>query len=332
MSTHKLGLFLRSLPLAVCALALAAPIPADAAWKPEKEVTLVIPYAPGGGTDVIGRILVKIVNESKLSPVPWVAVNRDGGGGLVGMKYVIDRAGDKHTITLVTSTGVVTSKLQESGINWRKLTPISNLILDPQFLATHSDSGLKSVKDVIDFAKKNPTQLRVAGATIGSEDSLCALMMEKYAGVQTQYVAFGGGGDVRKNLMGGHVQVGWLNPSEMEGLLSTQGGKIVPLAVALKDRFAAYPNVPTFVESGYPGVVFDLFFRGVLGTPDMPDDVAAFYDGIIGKAVQNAEYKAALDKGNIPALYLATPDFKKAIERWDAALGELVPLVKAIQK
>lgn len=332
MSTHKLGTPLRSLLVAACALVLAAPVTAEAAWQPEKEVTLVIPYAPGGGTDVIGRILVKVVNENKLSPVPWVAVNRDGGGGLVGMKYVIDRAGDKHTITLVTSTGVVTSKLQESGINWRKLTPISNLILDPQFLATHTGSGLKTVQDVIAFAKKNPTQLRVAGATIGSEDSLCNLMMEKYAGVQTQYVAFAGGGDIRKNLMGGHVQVGWLNPSEMEGLLATQGGKIVPLAVALKDRFPAYPDVPTFAEVGYPGVIFDLFFRGVLGTPDMPDEVAAFYDSAIGKAVQSPEYKAALAKGNIPALYLSTPDFRKSIERWDAALGELVPLVKAIKQ
>ncbi|MDX9860747.1 MAG: tripartite tricarboxylate transporter substrate binding protein [Rhodospirillales bacterium] len=332
MSIHKLGLILRSLPLAVCALALAAPVPADAAWQPEKEVTLVIPYAPGGGTDVIGRILVKVVNENNLSPVPWVAVNRAGGGGLVGMKYVIDRAGDKHTITLVTSTGVVTSKLQGSVINWRKLTPISNLILDPQFLATHTESGFKSIKDVIDFAKKNPTQLRVAGATIGSEDSLCALMMQKYAGVETQYVAFEGGGDVRKNLMGGHVHVGWLNPSEMEGLMVKDGGKIVPLAVALNEPFPAYPDVPTFASAGYPGVVFDLFFRGILGAPDIDPEVAAFYDGIIGKAVQHPEYKEALDKGKIPALYLNTADFGKAIERWDASLGELVPLVKAIQK
>jgi len=332
MSTHKFATYLRFLLFAACGLALAAPIPGQAAWQPEKEVTLVIPYAPGGGTDVIGRILVKVINEHNLSPVPWVAVNRAGGGGLVGMKYVIDRAGDKHTITLVTSTGVVTSKLQESGINWRRLTPISNLILDPQFLATHTDSGFKTIQDVIDFAKQNPTRLRVAGATIGSEDSLCNLMMEKYAEVQTQYVAFEGGGDVRKTLMGGHVHAGWLNPSEMEGLLVKDGGKVVPLAVALKDRFPAYPDVPTFAEAGHPGVVFDLFFRGVLGTPDMGDDVAAFYDGIIGKAVQLAEYTEALDKGKIPALYLNSKDFREAIERWDAALGDLVPLVKAIQK
>lgn len=332
MSTHKLGIFLRTLLFAVCGLALAAPVPAHAAWQPEKEVTVVIPYSPGGGTDTIGRILVKVINDNNLSPVPWVAVNRAGGGGLVGMKYVIDRAGDKHTITLVTSTGVVTSKLRESGINWRKLTPISNLILDPQFLATHTESGFKTIQDVIDFAKKNPTKLRVGGATIGSEDSLCALMMDKYAGVESQYVAFEGGGDVRKNLMGGHVQVGWLNPSEMEGLLVKDGGKIVPLAVALKDRFPAYPDVPTFAEVGHPGVIFDLFFRGVLGTPDMDDEVAAFYDNIIGKAVQLPEYKEALEKGKIPALYLNSADFREAIERWDAALGELVPLVKAIQK
>ncbi|MFA6021873.1 MAG: tripartite tricarboxylate transporter substrate binding protein [Rhodospirillales bacterium] len=332
MSIHKLGVPLRSLLVAACSLVLAAPVTPAAAWQPEKEVTLVIPYAPGGGTDVIGRILVKVINESKLSPVQWVAVNRAGGGGLVGMKYVIDHAKDNSIITLVTSTGVATSKLQDSDINWLKLTPISNLIIDPQFLATHADSGFKTIQDVIAFAKAHPTELRVGGATIGSEDSLCNLMMEKYVGIRTQYVAFEGGGDIRKNLMGGHLQAGWLNPSEMEGLLVSQGGKIVPIAVALKDRFAAYPDVPTFAEAGYPGVVFDLFFRGILGTPGMSDEAVAFYDNIIGKAVELPEYKNALEKGNIPAKYLSAPDFRKAIARWDASLGELVPLVKAIQK
>lgn len=334
MSTHKLGVPLRSLLVAACGLLLAAPFTAQAAWQPDKEVTLVIPYAPGGGTDVIGRILVKVINENKLSPVPWVAVNRAGGGGLVGMKYVIDRPGDKNLLTLVTSTGVVTSKLRaSSGINWRKLTPVSNLILDPQFLASHTGAGgFKTIQDLIAFAKNHPTELRVGGATIGSEDSLCNLMMEKYVGIRTQYVAFGGGGEIRKNLMGGQIQAGWLNPSEMEGLLATQGGRIVPIAVALKERFAAYPNVPTFAEIGYPGVVFDLFFRGILGAPGIGDDVVAFYDGIIGKAVQLPEYKNALGKSHIPSLYLSAPDFREAIERWDAKLGELVPLVKAIQK
>ena len=323
--------FLSGVVVAALGLMAFTPGGAQAAWKPDKEVTFICPYAPGGGTDVIARILAKIINENNLSPTPWVVINRTGGAGLVAMKYMIDRKGDRNTVTMVTSTTVVASLLEgNDSTSFRMLTPLANLVLEPQFLATHKDSQFKDLKSVLDYAKANPGKLRVAGATIASEDSLSNLMMEKYVGIKTKYVSFQGGGDARKTLMGGHVDVAWLNPNEMEGLMVKDGGNIVPLGVALEQRFPGY-DVPTFVELGYR-VVFDSFLRGVLGTPGLDPEAVAFYDEAIGKAANSPEFQDALKKSLTPGLYLNAKDFAINLKKWDAALSELIPLVKAIQE
>ena len=130
----------------VCGIVVSSSI-AQAGWVPKKTVTLVCPRRAGGGTDVVSRAITAAINESKLSPVSWVVVNRTGGNGMVALKYMKDRPGDNHTLMMGTSTSLTSPMVIDSDITLADLTPITNLIQDIQYLATHTKSGFKTDKE-----------------------------------------------------------------------------------------------------------------------------------------------------------------------------------------
>ena len=311
----------------VCGMVMSSSI-AQAGWVPKKTVTLVCPWRAGGGTDVVSRAITAAINESKLSPVSWVVVNRTGGNGMVAMKYMKDRPGDNHTLMMGTSTSLTAPMVIDSDITLADLTPITNLIQDIQYLATHTKSGFKTAKELIDFAKKNPGKLRIATGGIGNEDHLTGLMLEQAAKIKVTYVSYSGGGEIKKNLLGGQIPAAWLNPGELIGMRVQDGGTVFPIAVAWPERRKAYPDVPTLKEIGYD-VVFDSFFRGAFGTPGISEDVVAYYDELFSKAVKSPIWAEALKKKNLPAHLIRAKDFKPNIKRWEANLKELMPLVKA---
>lgn len=304
---------------------------AHAQWQPDQPVTLIVPYAAGGGTDIVARALIEVINENNLSPQPWVAVNRPGGGGMTALQYMVDRPDDTNTLTMFTSSGMTSAMLQEQlGLSWKQLTPIANLILDVEYLVTHEASPFETIEDVIAYAKENPGSLRVGGAAIGTEDHLVTLMMQENAGIEVRYVAHQGGGEVKQNIAGGHLDVAWLNPSEMQGFLVEDGGTVVPIGVAWAEREEDFPDVPTFKEAGYD-VVFDLFFRGILGPKNLTEEQVDFYAGVIEEATQSEAWQETLAEQNLPGQYIGAEQYQAALERWDAALTDLMPMVRAAQ-
>lgn len=302
-----------------------------AEWTPEQPVTLIVPYAAGGGTDIVARALVEVINTNELSPHPWVVVNRPGGGGMTALQYMVSRPDDPYNLTMFTSSGMTSAMLQEDlGLSWEQLTPIANLIVDVQYLVTHQDSGLETLEEVMAFAKENPGQLRVGGAAIGNEDHLNTLMWQENTGIEVRYVAHQGGGEVKQNIAGGHLELGWLNPSEMRGFLVEDGGTVFPIAVAWAERQEEFPDVPTFVEQGYD-VVFDSFFRGIMGPGEMTEDQVAFYADVLAEATDHPDWQDALVEQSLPGQYIGGADYQAALERWDQVLTELMPLVREAQ-
>ena len=327
--TKKIGSHLsrRSALTGITGLALAPLMPsiARAAWAPTQPVTVVVHWGAGGGTDLVFRGLTEIVNSEGLSPQPWVVTNRTGGAGLNGFKYLLDQAGDEHTIGAIAPAILAA---QKADIDWRKATPIANLVVDPQLLVVHNKAPYKTLEEFISAAKAKPGSIRVAGAQFGQEDHLTNLVMEQGTGVKTKFIPVEGGIQVKQNLAGGHVDAGWLNPSEVVGSLDTQGGTLVILAVALKNRLAAYPNVPTFVEKGHD-VVFDMFFRGVLGPPDIDPDAVTFYTDVLKKATATPKWKAFCEKVMTEPTFIPSAEHAAALDRWDKTIKSLLPLVNA---
>jgi putative tricarboxylic transport membrane protein len=316
--------------LAGTALTLLAGPAALADWEPTQPVTVVVHWSAGGGTDVVFRGLTDIINEQNLSPQPWVVTNRTGGAGMNGFTYLVDQAGDPHTIGAITPSILVTLLMQPIDVDWRQTTPLGNLILDPQFLVVHDGTPFRTIEDFVEVARDNPGTVTVAGAQIGQEDHLTNLMMEQAIGIETRFVAVEGGIQVKQNLLGGHVDGGWLNPSEYVGSLVEDGGNLVLLGIALDQRIDAYPDVPTFIESGYD-VNFDMFFRGVVAPADIPAEAVAFYERVLEEATSTPEWKAFTDRIMVEPVFIPPAEYTDALERWESQLSELVPLVQAAQ-
>lgn len=314
--------------MAGSAIAASLSLPALADWAPTKPIRVIVPYGAGGGTDVVARVLTDVIASANLSPQRWVVENRSGGGGMVGMQFLADSAGDDHVIGVLTSTNMTTPLLQpDVKLHWSQLTPIANLVVDIQYLVTHNKSGIETLDDALKAAGEQAGGTRVAGAAVGTEDHLTHLMMEQGAGVKLTYVPHQNGGDVKSAIAGGHMPLAWLNPSEMAGFLTTQGGTVIPIAVAWPERTPEFPDVPAFKEKNLD-VVFDAFFRGVFGPPNLSSDAKTFYAEVIRKATEHPDWTKKLADLNVSGSYIPPDEYRAALERWDRTLAALVPLTK----
>jgi putative tricarboxylic transport membrane protein len=277
--------------LLVLALGLLAPgthAEAAAEWKPTKPVQLVVPYAPGGGSDVLGRSIASIIQELKLNPTPLIVVNQSGGSGTVGTTAVAQSPGNEHMLLTFISGQVAAPLVAGKGTaTYKELTLIGGLAIDEQLIVVKADSPFKSIEDVVAAAKSRVGAITIGGTATGQEDQMCNRIFERAAGVKLRYIPFNSGGEVLTALLGGHVDLSWANPSEF---FSQWEAKLVrPVAVAKESRLTKFPDVPTFKEKGYD-VTFKMF-RGVAAPSGIPPAAAAHYESVMKRLAESPAWK-----------------------------------------
>src|SRR5687767_14044260 len=232
------------------AAVLAAVVPFAAAQKyPTRTVEVVVPYAPGGGTDNLMRMITGIIDENKWSPQPLNVVNRAGGSGAIGFNYIINKKGDPHVIGGATPM-IVSGKIEGRlpGNHRDAMTVLMIVAIDELMLSVKADSPYKTVDDFVKAAKAKPGGITVGGTATLTEDHIFTYLFEKAAGIQLKYVPFNSGGEVTAALMGGHIDAAVENPNEIVAQIEAK--KAVNLAVAARKRLADAPEVPTFAEIG----------------------------------------------------------------------------------
>lgn len=300
-----------------------------ASWEPTKSVTLVVPFNAGGGSDTFARMLAKLASEKGFSPVPWVVVNRAGGSGMVGLEYVVNQQGASDTLFLSGISAVAIPQLQKLPISWKKLTPIANLSTEPQVLITHDKSGYSTLENFLKAARVEERAVTIGGGAIGQDDHITNLMLEDAAKIKTRYVAFNGGAEVRQNIMGGHIDAAWMNPAEYEGALKSQGGNLVPLAVALDTRATGLPDIPTFKELGLASVNYTMLFRGVWAPGGVSDEVRDYYIGTLSKVTETDEWKKFMQSQKLDVEFTPGDQFHRALTKMDQQIEALLPAIKA---
>jgi putative tricarboxylic transport membrane protein len=310
-------------------IVLAAVIPlfsatVYAAWQPLKPVEFVVPWPAGGGTDVFARTVAAIVETEKLAAVPLVVVNKVGGNAMVAQSYVLGKKGDPHILEANAWTLTMVPVMENLPLSVTLLTPIARMFLDEQLYWVKWDSPFKSIKDLVNAAKKAPGTVKVAGVVIGSEDHVTNIIFETAAGIKTNYIAFRGGGDIMRELLGGHVDAAILNPSEA---VSQQEAKLVrPLAVASTKRLPGMPDVPTFREEGYD-VVFEEFQRGVTAPPGIPPEVANYYVDLMRRVTETPKWKTFLKENMVTPAFLGGKEYGDYIKRQEDMVRKvLTPL------
>ena len=292
--TRSLAVPLAALLLATLAL---APAPAPAQGKyPTRPVEVVVPFAPGGGTDNLMRTIVAIIDENKLSPQPLNVINRVGGGGAVGYTYLIGKRGNPHVIAGAAPT-VVSGKIEGrlTADHRDGMTLLMVVAVDELMLSVRTESPYKTIEDFVKAAKASPGKLTVGGTATNSEDHIFTHLFEKAAGIKVKYVPFDSGGKVTAALMGGHVDAAVENPNEI--IAQVEAGKARNLAVAARKRLKDAPDLPTFAEKGYE--FFWEQMRGVVGPLDMGAEAVKWWQETLKKVVQTKRWQEGYIKKNL---------------------------------
>lgn len=274
-----------ALPLATGGFAAFAQTP----WVPTREVEFVVPFAVGGGADLLARIVHKIIQDEKLVPVPIALNNRPGGGGATGLGYVTARKiGDPHTIILVNGTTQITPILNPAAKTLSEVRPVMNVMLDDFLLFVRGDAPWKTAAEFVADAKTKPAK-SLAFATGGTTDIMAITVFAKASGAEYNALNFNSGGEALTQLLGGHVQACMGNPLEFMGHLQSKA--VRALGVFRDNRFAALPDVPTMKEQGIAAPNFQMW-RGMAvprGTADAP---SLYWEGVFAKVVATPAFKA----------------------------------------
>src|SRR3954451_22507455 len=224
---------------AAAALLCASPAFAQARY-PQRPVEVVVPYAPGGGTDNLMRMITGIIDENKWSPVPLVVNNRAGGSGAVGYNYLINKKGDAHVVAGATPL-VVSGKIEGRlpGNHRDAMTTLMIVAIDELMISVRSESPFKTIDDFVNAARAKPGGLTVGGTATFTEDHIFTYLFEQAAKIKVKYVPSNYGGEVPTALMGGQLDAGIMKPNHI--IAHRQPRKAKSINVASKKRIANAP-------------------------------------------------------------------------------------------
>jgi len=299
----------RALALSFAALALAAP--AMAQWKPTKPVDLIVHTGPGGGSDLLARAMVTMIEKEKLVPVRINVLNKPGGNGAVAAAALSEKKGDPHTIGLITSVwiaGPLTSA--EAKITVHDLKPIAQLMLEPAVFAVKADSPYKTLKDFIEAAKAKPGQLKQSGGSVTSRDNIVRLSMQHATGAKWAFVSFPGGGERLAALLGGHVDIMVIEPQEAGE--QVRAGKLRVLAQLTDARLPGWPDVPTLKEAGYD-VQTTPQIRAVVAPPEQPAEASAYWEKTFDALRKSESWKKYVADNQLEEHFTNGAELKKTM-------------------
>jgi tripartite-type tricarboxylate transporter receptor subunit TctC len=269
-------------------LLLGLTAPAAHAAFPERPVRIIVPFAPGGGTDLIARTLGAGMARELGQPV--VIENKPGAGTVVGTAQAANSPPDGYTLVMATFAHAVNPSLKPSlpYDTFKSFAPVALVARSFNIVVVKPDLGLKSIADVLAYAKANPGKLNYGSFGIGTSAHLAGELFKYLAKVDMTHVAFQGAAPALTSLMGGEIQIMFTTVSSVASYL--QAGTLRGLAVTSAQRSPAFPNLPTVAESGVPGYVAESWY-GLYAPAGTPAAVIDRLNKSIPKAVQSEAFK-----------------------------------------
>jgi tripartite-type tricarboxylate transporter receptor subunit TctC len=263
----------------------ALPAPAQSNY-PARTIVLVVPFAAGGPTDIIARIVATSLQQSLNQNV--IVDNRVGAGGNPGMAYVARANPDGYTL-LFTSTAIAVNPGLHANLPYdpiKDFAPISEVVNAPNVLFVRPDSGINTIADLIARAKAEPDKFNYSSPGVGTKSHLTGELLKLRAGVNIQHVPYRGGGPATQALVAGTVQLGSVALAPVEPLIKS--GTVRALAVTGATRWYSLPDVPTMIESGFPGFVSDTF-NAMFAPAGTPPEIVALLVKEVRAAMQRPD-------------------------------------------
>jgi len=284
-------LFFRRLLLALAALTCATALAQSWTTKP---VRVIVPYPPGGTSDILARALAPGLEAA--FGQPFVVENKAGATGNLGADFVAKSAPDGHTLLLADIGSLAISPSVFATLPFdpvKDFTPVAMVAYSPHILAVHPSVPASSVKELVAYAKANPGKLNFAVSGIGGANHLAGIDFAQRTGIKWTYIPYKGGSQAIADLMGGQAQV------MFNGMLATypavKEGRLKAIAISSARRFSAAPDLPTVAESGVPGFETGSW-QGIVAPARTPADVVNKLHDAVMKILATPEMKERLDR------------------------------------
>ena len=297
--------------------------PAWAQGYPSKPIKIIVPFGPGGFTDVAARILQKELAPAIGQPV--IIENKPGAGSTIGTSAVAKAAPDGYTLAMISTAHVISPHLYRSMPYdaLKDFTPVMKLAEGPYVLVIHPSLPVKSVADLIAAARAQPNTIDYASSGNGSAQHLVGALFVTMANAPLSHVPYKGSSQAMNDVLGGQVKVSFVGvPNALPNL---QTGKLKALAVSTRKRYAELPDVPTLEEAGVPGYDATIWL-GLLAPPATPREVVTKLNAAITKILAEPDAKKLMASAGVEVATSSPEEFvallRSEFERWGKVVKE----------
>lgn len=314
----------RMLRLLLSACLASAAIHAQGQDYPNRPLRIIVPFAPGGATDVPARLVAPKIGDALGQPV--IVENRPGAGGTIGMDAVVKAAPDGYTFLMATNGELVMNPFIYPKLPYdpfKDLAPVSIMIESPLVMIVSSSSAFNSAADVIAAAKAKPGELTYATAGTGSTSHVLTEMLAQRAGIKLLHVPYKGGAPASAAMVSGEVAMGLLNLGSASSLIKS--GRVKALAITSATRNADYPSLPTVAETGVPDFA-DGIWVGMAAPAGVSRDIIERMSSEVAKALRAPDVRARLAQLGVHPVG-TTPEeaaarIQREVPRYSAAIRQ----------
>ncbi len=289
-------------PALICCLAIVAALAttpnASAVDYPARPIKLVVPYAAGGPTDVLGRLVADYLGRDLKQAV--IVENKPGAQGAIGAEAVARADPDGYTLFVAAGSIIVLNPMLYKKLSYdpvkdfRMLALVTDL---PVVMEIHPSVPAKTVAEFVAYAKQNPGKLNFGSAGTGGTIHLAGEMFKQMAGIEMTHVPYKGAGPALTDLLSGNIQV--MFDSMGTALPPVKAGLLRPLGVSSTQRSPDLPDVPTIAESGYPDYKVSVWY-GIVAPSKLPDEIAQKISASLDRALNDDTFRASLEKIGFP--------------------------------
>lgn len=284
---------------------------------PTKAVTFIVPFPPGGRSDLTARVVAQFLKAELGQPV--VMVNKAGASGVLGAKEVAKASPDGYTLGFFSTGFLTTHHTVPTPTNVREYELVSLINMDPAVVAVPAAKGWKRLEEMVDYGKKNPGKLRV-GTTPGTSTHIFAAAFVTAAGLEVLYVPYRGGGERAPALAGGHIDADFDVVATLKSM--AEAGKVRILGIASDRRVDLYREIPTMREQGVDLVISS--WHGMFAPKGTPASVIATLDAALERTSKNPQFLEQMGKTLLGVRHMNPQDFARFFAEQDALFKPLI--------
>jgi tripartite-type tricarboxylate transporter receptor subunit TctC len=319
--TVRLGVMVGNIIL-LAGLALLLPVLLNAADFPNKPISMIVPYASGGSSDMVARALAKVA--PKQFPAPIVVINAAGGAGIAGRVQVVSAKPDGYNLLFGYGSGedLVTPHNQKLPYDqFKDLLPVCQITVASLVIVVPSSNPAKTLKEFVEWAKNQKRTVTGAVSTKGASVDITMQALMKVAGVKAETIPFRGGSEAVTTVLGGHTDFAGAVPAEV--LSHVKAGRLRILAVCLPERDTSIPDVPTFIEQGFNITTMGAI-RGIGVPKGTPDSVIDYLEKTFKKVTEEPEFHAMMKDLAHPVMFRERKTFMKNMQEGFDTYGRLM--------